>query len=66
MFSAITYISSILFAFLAPLMLQVVGVRVTLFLSAILYTGFFIGIIFLEPWTLYLGSVIAGLNKWDI
>ncbi|XP_063683912.1 uncharacterized protein LOC134818333 isoform X2 [Bolinopsis microptera] len=58
----LTYLSSISIALITPLILSAIGVRATLAISAFLYSGLFIGIIFLKNWTIYLGSVVAGFG----
>lgn len=59
--SGLTYLSSISIALITPPMMTVIGIRSTLALASILYSGMFIGIIFLKPWTIYLGSLVTGI-----
>ncbi|KAL5269201.1 hypothetical protein ACHWQZ_G002881 [Mnemiopsis leidyi] len=58
----LTYLSSISIALITPPIISVIGVRATFGIASILYCGLFIGIIFLQDWTIYLGSFIAGVG----
>ena len=58
--SGLTFASSIPVALITPFVINTIGIRATMGISSILYSGLFIGIIFMKTWTIYLGSVITG------
>ena len=58
--AGILYLSSITSAVASPVVLNLIGVRSTIGVGALLYSGLFVGVIFLKAWTIYLGSCITG------
>lgn len=59
---SLTFASSIPVALITPFVINTIGIRATMGISSILYSGLFIGIIFMKTWTIYLGSVITGVG----
>ena len=60
LFAALTYTSSLVTSLVAPFVIKLAGTRGTLVLGCLFYSGMYVGAVFLEAWTIYLGAIVSG------